>query len=253
MKRADYGKIAEFYDRGRRLSETNLHMWIEPIRANCAGKKRIEVADLGCGTGRFSIPMAYYFGFGVTGIDASREMLEKARAKDWEERVTWMCGNLEGFAFDDESFDAIFMSHLLHHLTAPKKFLENCLRMLRRGGSIYVRYGAIEQIRDDVVHRFFPETLVIDEARTPSIEQVENWLQETGFERVESTRIAQKTFNSAAARCGTIAAKGTSVLTLISQTEFEKGLEEVSRYIRENPDDPWLRVDEMTLTVGFRT
>jgi len=46
----------------------------------------IRFLDLGCGTGRFSIPVAERLGYLVTGADNSEEMLARAKSKEGVER-----------------------------------------------------------------------------------------------------------------------------------------------------------------------
>ena len=70
MKKADYSKIAEFYDKGRSLSEQNMELWLKLISEHSGATQGAEVLDLGCGTGRFAIPMAERLGFEVTGADS---------------------------------------------------------------------------------------------------------------------------------------------------------------------------------------
>ncbi len=88
-RKADYGKIAAFYDRGRTLTESTIDLWLSLISKMFGAGAGARVLDLGCGTGRFSIPMAEKLHFRVTGADTAPEMIAKAREKDHEGLVTW--------------------------------------------------------------------------------------------------------------------------------------------------------------------
>ena len=134
--------IAGTFDRSRSISENNLRMWLDPIAENYPGLFDLKVVDLGCGTGRFTLPLAYWYGCDVVGVDFSEEMLSIARSKDSENKVHWKRQDVERLSFEAESFDIAFMSHLIHHLESPGQFLANCLRLLRKTGAIYIRYGA---------------------------------------------------------------------------------------------------------------
>jgi len=210
-----------------------------------------RVLDLGCGTGRFTIPMATKLGFRVTGADSSKEMLDKAKAKDTAGLVKWDVEDAQHLTYPDESFEVVFMSHLLHHVDDPSRVLSECQRILAARGMILIRYGAIEQIRGDVEHTFFPEVLAIDEARTPTVETVEKWLAEADFHDIVSEEIVQKTFETSTAHLNAAKLRGTSVLTMISREAFEKGIKDLERYVESNPDDPWLLHDRGTLTAGY--
>jgi len=250
MRKANYKQIANTYDVAHTLSDKNLELWIELISGKIGPCQKVEFLDLGCGTGRFSIPIATRLGYSVTGADNSEEMLQEARKKDGGAQVKWDIQDATSLSYPDRSFDAVFMSHLLHHVDEPLKVVKECYRVLRLGGTILNRYGAIEDIRDDPEHRFFPETIELDEVRTPTAEQVEKWFRTAGFNDVSSETVVQQTCRSAEERLRKAELKSISVLTLISQSAFEQGLETLRKYISDNPNDPWLLMDRITLTIG---
>jgi ubiquinone/menaquinone biosynthesis C-methylase UbiE len=252
MRKADYSRIASFYDKGRPISEQNMDLWLELIVKSSRMSEGARVLDLGCGTGRFSIPMATRLHFRVTGADSSSEMLEKAREKDTSRLVQWDREDAQQLVYPDESFDIVFMSHLMHHVDDPYQVLSECQRVLVSPGVVLIRYGAIEQIRDDVEHTFFPEVLTVDEARTPTVKTVEKWLVEAGFQAIISQEIVQKTFDTNTAHLDMVEARGTSILSMISPEAFEKGISSLKKYIENNPNDPWLLYDKMTLTAGYK-
>jgi ubiquinone/menaquinone biosynthesis C-methylase UbiE len=167
--------------------------------------------------------------------------------------MNWVVHDASLSPYVDESFDAVFMSHLLHHVAEPITAVKECNQVFKSKGMLLNRYGAIENIRDDVEHRFFPETLEIDEARIPSIKQVEGWFMDAGFDEIASNTISQQTYRSAEELFERIKLKSTSVLTLISQSAFEQGLEALQEYLSRNPTNPWLFKDRMTLTVGRKS
>jgi 2-polyprenyl-3-methyl-5-hydroxy-6-metoxy-1,4-benzoquinol methylase len=250
MRKADYESIASTFDKTRSLSDQNIQIWLNLIYADYPRTSEVQVADLGCGTGRFTISLAYWFGYSTIGVDSSMAMLEKAKLKDRENRVKWINQDLENSAFMLEDLEVLFMSHVLHHLSSPGSFVSKCFDMLADGGSLYIRYGAIEQIRADVVHKFFPHTVALDEKRTPSVKTVEQWCRETGFKHVHSIRIKQRTFATVQERFDSIVGKSTSVLTLISAESFEDGLRRLEHYTNQNPNDPLFLYDEMTMTIA---
>jgi SAM-dependent methyltransferase len=249
MSKADYGRIAKTYDAGRPISEQNLQRWMEII-SKIIGPPPKYVLDLGCGTGRFTIPMAVELGYNVTGADNSQDMIAEAGKKLGADKVTWDVQQALSLTYPGDTFHAVFMSHLLHHVEEPVSVIRECYRVLRQGGVIINRYGAIEDIINDPEHTFFPKTIEIDKARTPSLTQVEEWFRTTGFSDITSMTVEQKTYQSAEERLEKCRLKSTSVLTLICQPDFEQGLKALQQYILDNPADLWILMDKITLTTG---
>lgn len=90
------------------------------------------VLDLGCGTGRLSVPLALA-GRRVTGLDAAPAMLEAAQAKAEAAgvHVEWRRGDMTSFELD-RRFDLIMVTgNTLAHLTTDAD-LYGCLRGIRR-------------------------------------------------------------------------------------------------------------------------
>jgi 2-polyprenyl-3-methyl-5-hydroxy-6-metoxy-1,4-benzoquinol methylase len=86
------------------------------------------VLELGCGTGRLSVPMARD-GLRVTGIDLSEPMLSTARTKAAKAglRVRFIAGDIRGFDLD-QRFDLILLpSNAVAHLEDEGQ-VESCLR-----------------------------------------------------------------------------------------------------------------------------
>jgi ubiquinone/menaquinone biosynthesis C-methylase UbiE len=173
VKKADYREISSTYDLSRPISEKNLALWLELISGKIGPRRGLKLLDLGCGTGRFSIPIAKRLGCHVTGADSSGEMLRRAMVKEGSGAVEWHIQDAESLSYPDIAFDVVFMSHLLHHVDDPIKVVKESHRVLRPGGVILNRYGSMGNIHSDPEHRFFPETIEIDKGRTPTVGQVE--------------------------------------------------------------------------------
>jgi ubiquinone/menaquinone biosynthesis C-methylase UbiE len=252
MKKADYSRIASSYDKGRAISGQNINIVLEAITRLSGMSGKVRLLDLGCGTGRFSIPIATKLRYEVTGADSYEEMLAKAREKDKGGLVRWDLEDAQALTYPDNFFDIVFMSHLLHHCEDPPAVIRECWRVLSGDGMIIIRWGAIEQIRDDVEHTFFTGTIAIDEARTFTIEQMEERLREAGFSGVISEKRMQQTYVTGQKHLEAVKVKSTSVLTMITQGAFERGVQKLEEYIAGHPDDPWLLYDKMTITAGYK-
>jgi cyclopropane fatty-acyl-phospholipid synthase-like methyltransferase len=101
-----------------------------------------HIVDLGCGPG--DIPLRFaraYPGCRVTGVDASRPMLDVAEravvAAGLSERIELHCERIESFG-PTEQADAIISNSLLHHLPHPLQFWHVLRRLVKPGGAVLV-------------------------------------------------------------------------------------------------------------------
>lgn len=116
-----------------------------------------RLLDLGCGPGRYAVPLAHR-GFGVTGVDRSPLLLEKAReyAESKDVEVEWIEEDMRRFT-RPESFDlAISMTTSFGFLDDPADNLavaRNVHASLVPGGALL-----LDLMGKEVLARNFEET-----------------------------------------------------------------------------------------------
>lgn len=102
---------------------------------------RDGVLDLGCGTGRFTLPIARKAA-SVTGLDLSPAMLEQAanKAKLVGLDITVKCGDMTDLPFDDNSFDVAVSMLAIMHVPADQQqsVFREIARVLNPGGRMLV-------------------------------------------------------------------------------------------------------------------
>jgi phosphatidylethanolamine/phosphatidyl-N-methylethanolamine N-methyltransferase len=105
--------------------------------ANAAGGRLLEV---GVGTG-MSLPH-YSPNLKVTGIDASPDMLDRAREKQRSDGHAHVEALVEmdarAMAFADASFDHVVALHIMSVVPEPKRVLAELARVCKPGGSVYI-------------------------------------------------------------------------------------------------------------------
>ncbi|MEV7124423.1 methyltransferase domain-containing protein [Streptomyces sp. NPDC093260] len=112
-----------------------------------AGQK---VLDIGCGTGRFTVPMAAA-GAKVTGLDISRAMLDVTEGKLTAQGLSADLheGDMANLPFADGSFDVVTSMLALMHIPLEdrERVFAEVSRVLRPGGRfvIGVKNGLFEQ------------------------------------------------------------------------------------------------------------
>jgi phosphatidylethanolamine/phosphatidyl-N-methylethanolamine N-methyltransferase len=99
-----------------------------------------RVLEVGVGTG-ISLPL-YPRSVRITGIDVSREMLQKARARVARARLSNVEALLEmdaeSMAFPDASFDKVVAMYVVSVVPRPAKLLEELHRVCRPHGDIFI-------------------------------------------------------------------------------------------------------------------
>jgi len=95
---------------------------------NVKGKK---ILDVGCGRGDLSLYLAQQ-GANVIGIDLSNNHIDlcKTRANDLNLKVNFMVMNAQVPDFEDNVFDIIVGSRIIHHLPDIELFTRECKRLL---------------------------------------------------------------------------------------------------------------------------
>ena len=97
-----------------------------------------DILEVGCGNGYAASLITDEFPRSYTGLDIMPEQLERARARQLQNAV-FVEGSADDLsAFQNESFDAVLDFCILHHVEGWRVFFEECQRVLKDGGSIYV-------------------------------------------------------------------------------------------------------------------
>lgn len=133
------------------------------------------VLDIGCGAGGKTV---FYASQGVRKI-VGVEILEKYRKEaeklaekyNIEDKFEFVCADASKTPFEDETFDTIIMNDAMEHVDQPEKVLEECYRILKKNGRLYLNfppynhpYGAhlSDAIGMPWVHVFFSEKTLVD-------------------------------------------------------------------------------------------
>lgn len=97
-----------------------------------------DILEVGCGNGYAASLITGEKPRSYTGLDIMPEQLEKARARDLPD-ASFVEGSADDLsAFPDGSFDAVLDFCILHHVEGWRTFFDECHRVLKDGGNIYV-------------------------------------------------------------------------------------------------------------------
>lgn len=143
------------------------------------------IVDLGCGTGGLTAQIAVA-GAEVIGIDASEEMI--ARARELYPEIRFEVARGEDFAVD-EPVDAVFSSAALHWMSPPEEVAASVERALKPGGRFVAEMGGkgnIATIAGAIYQALSEEGVPQERVRNPwyfpSIGEYGSLLERAGFE-----------------------------------------------------------------------
>lgn len=112
-------------------------------------ESKIQVLDLGCGTGFLTLKIMSFAQAQVIALDLSKEMLDCLEAKvDSACKKRLSVINSEALAFlhnNNIQYDMITASAFFHHLVDLKEFIDCVLGHLRKRGILYLAYEPLKQ------------------------------------------------------------------------------------------------------------
>jgi len=237
----DQTAIATTYDTARGYRPEVLRQWLDLVAAHAPSAPKL-IVDLGCGTGRFTQPLADRFEAKVIGIDPSERMLAAARAKPGNGRVEFRQASSEKLPLADGCVDMIFMSMVLHHLPDRPATARECRRILRDGGRLCVR-----NCTRDIVYpqsRFFAGMLPMVDADLPSVDDVVALFEVAGLGCRAHETVTHTVAASWQEFADKLALRADSFLARLPDAEFDAGLAALRTYAkRREPEDITEEVD----------
>lgn len=143
----DYSRQAEHYDETRGASPSVLRV----LREALSGAPGRRLADVGGGTGNYAAALQQE-GWEPVVIDRSSEMLARAAAKGLET----VEADAQRLPFEDESFDAVTMISMLHHVEDRSRALAEARRILRPSGRLVLKGFTAEDSDSLWIIDYFP-------------------------------------------------------------------------------------------------
>ena len=189
-----------------------------------------RVLDIGCGTGRFLAQLAPVAK--AWGVDASPEMLEVARTRAGVAGLK--LGTAEQLPFKDGWFERATMWLVAHLVDRPRAFAE-ARRILSADARLAVATFDPSYFDAFWLNELFPSMEAADRERFPTAAELEGTLREAGFEP-HILRLSQHGSLTRTDALERIRGKHISTFDLISDDEYEAGLERAERELPERVD-----------------
>lgn len=223
----DYDSLAREYAQHR----GTLPAVTEALIAGGSLSPDSRVLELGCGTGNYILALKDTVDCACWGIDRSQEMLAHARARPGD--VELALGDATRLGFADNSFDLVFSVDVIHHIDAKADFYKEAYRVLGPGRRLCTMTHAEELIRNSMLlSRYFPETVAVNIARYPTVDEHREWMTRAGFREFSETVVSHPV-TVTDSEC--YASKANSTLHMIPADAFERGLKRLERDLAAGP------------------
>jgi ubiquinone/menaquinone biosynthesis C-methylase UbiE len=137
-KRGLFG-LASRFDAGKIIDSPSADAHFRQVVRRFLGSTD-RVLDVGCGPGAFTAIVAEMAGT-VVGVDVSRAWVDAAQVTFRSRGVANASSVLTAgneLPFENESFDAVIMVDVIHHLEHPERMLAEVRRVLTRAGTLLV-------------------------------------------------------------------------------------------------------------------
>ena len=138
-----FDNIAPKYDMLNRLLSGGIDVqWRRRLVTAATASQPDKILDIATGTGDVAIMLARKSpGATIEGLDLSAKMLEIAREKVQKGNlamVSFVQGDSENLPYGSNTFDAITVAFGVRNFEDTLKGLQECLRVLKKGGSLHV-------------------------------------------------------------------------------------------------------------------
>lgn len=217
----DYDKLASEYARHRQVHP-------EVLKYLCLTGELDDsayVLEVGCGTGNYIIALESLLGCRCWGVDPSARML--ARAGERSTTVKFKAGQAEWLDYPANFFDLVFSVDVIHHVEQPFDYFREAQRVLKPGGRLCTATDSAWIIRHrQPLAQYFPETIEADLARYPPLPHLRDLMPQAGFRQM-AERTAEFSYHVDDLQI--YRDKSFSVLHLISEEAFQRGLQRMER------------------------
>ena len=171
------GKMLGFY---RRRRSYYLHE-LDKVRPG-------KLLEVGCGSGDRLIKLRQ-LGWDVVGQEVDKNALIKLR----ENNIDTVEGPLESNNLACNQFDIILLSHVIEHVTDPKKLLSECLQLLKQNGRVVLSTPNFDSMNHFLFKKYW---LGIDAPRHFFIfnnKALTSTLSSLGYGQIKATTVSLNT------------------------------------------------------------
>jgi len=218
---------------------------IEPllfIKEQLGKLRKLEAADVGCGTGRYDLKFFRYLGerLYLHCIDSNEEMLKQLNEYLGQHKIknfTTVKAIASDLPLKDDSIDCVFTFNAIHHFQ-PLGFLSETSRILKDKGYLFIYTRLRSQNSRNIWGRFFP-LFSQKETRLYELDGLRSILQSIPKLKIESIEsFKYKRVSSLDNLVDKAKNHHYSTFYLYAKEELEQSLIEFKQNLRKRFKDP---------------
>lgn len=188
-----YNNMAQGYDSSPEGNYTRAHK--AELMKRIPLKDGDKLLDVACGNGSLLGELSKKARISAFGVDISENMI--AAAKERYPNCTFTVCPSVPLCFEDESMDVITVSCAFHHFEAPQAFADECMRVLKKKGSVYLAEPSFSP-----VVRWLANTVVFPFSKTGDVKVYSQkglraFFHQAGFTKIETYETGTVLFLSA--------------------------------------------------------
>ncbi len=213
---------------------------VSHITNQIKGKSKINIADIGCGDGRYSLEFLKIFEDKcyMHCVDFNEDMLKSLEDYLTEQNTTNFCtrqGDANRLPLDNDSMDCIVTFNAIHHFDFPK-FLSESLRSLKDDGRLFIYTRLRNQNFRSIWGENFPLFADIED-RLYELDELESHIQNADM-NIHSSRVFGYSRTSSLDRLVHQAKNNHySTFALYDKETFDESLELFQQNIKKNFDN----------------
>lgn len=131
-----FDRCAPTWDAEMIRSDRKINIILDNARVGAGSR----VLDVACGTGVLTPDYLARDVASVTAVDISPEMIRRARDKLRDDRVQFLCGDVETLDVGRD-FNAVVVYNAFPHFPDPERLVAHLASLLRPGGVLTVAHG----------------------------------------------------------------------------------------------------------------
>ncbi len=231
-----FARIAPTYDALRPLSAEDRARLEAMLREAAVGAGDL-VVEVGCGTGRLTLPMAGLTPARVMGVDTEARMLDVARAKDVAGRVQWVRGSAYRLPVADGTAGLVVMVMVVHLLRQRTRAFGEARRVLRpgeRAGQLCIWTFTPRHVEEFYLNAFFPSIAIIDRPRFPAVDVLSDELRRAGLARIRVEVREEVRRMEIAEVVDRVRGRYISTLAMLPPLEYRLGLQRLEEMLAQD-------------------